>query len=512
MPIKIFISYDSNDEKHLRALETHLAPLRRQQLIDDWHARKIEFGEDSNRVADRQLEAAAIILLLVSPDFLHSTGRTHAETMRALARQEAGEATVIPILVRACDWRSSPFGTLHVLPDREKPVTKWDDHDTAWESVVGQIRRAVEKRTGNAQGPDDAKREPRPTVGGVEAHPPAPGRYHYARAWLPSALFILPVVIAVTALFVRVAPNDAAPWKLALTWVHFGQLVAVVSVYIWEWSHRANDPDHRDERDRDLVEPFARHWNWLWLSWCFFFLFHTVRGFYEHYKWHGAPPPTDWLLGMNIANNLLHNLQSALLFILFWMMIRPNWGPGSFWFALKSWGAPAGLWSIGLAVGQVLLWIALHSSYQYFLSDLIAAVVAGVSAAAFMGMFIGRLESAFLDVHPVELAVLYVYAGIQPFFRVLASLRVLGSTQVVSASTIDFVQPFMQPFFELSLIALAGTFKLGLYFVVRRQLTSGRLVFYMREQRALRAKVQDDWRRFRQDAAGGTASGGPEQR
>lgn len=90
--------------------------------------------------------------------------------------------------------------------------------------------------------------------------------------------------------------------------------------------------------------------------------------------------------------------------------------------------------------------------------------------------------------------------------------KMLGSTQVVSPSTADFVQPFMQPFFELSLIALAGTFKLGLYFVVRRQLTSGRLVFYMREQRALRAKVQDDWRRFRQDAAGGTASGGPEQR
>ena len=64
----------------------------------------------------------------------------------------------------------------------------------------------------------------------------------------------------------------------------------------------------------------------------------------------------------------------------------------------------------------------------------------------------------------------------------------------------DFIQPFMQPFFELSLKALACALKLGLYFVVRRQLTSGKLVFYMREQRALRAKVQDDWKGFKRGA------------
>ena len=345
-------------------------------------------------------------------------------------------------------------------------------------------------------GPDDRR-----PVGVVSGEPdtkngPKPRKEEsYARAWLPSALFLLPVVITVAALFASGATRSAAPWKIAQKWVDFGQLVSVVCVLLWEWFHRANDPDHREEKDKALVEPFARYWNWLWISWCFFYLFHTVRGFYEQSRFGGEEPPRDWIQGMNIVLNLLHNLQSALLFILFWMMLRPNLDRKKLWFELKSWGAPTGVWCVGFAATQVLLWLALRGSepYQYFLSDLVAALLAGVAAATFLGMFIGRLESAFLDVHPVELAAFYVYAGLQPFFRVLAALR------VVTPTGSDLIQPFMQPFFEVSLKALACALKLGLYFVVRRQLTSGRLVFYMRAQQALRARVEEEWTRFRRE-------------
>jgi hypothetical protein len=323
--------------------------------------------------------------------------------------------------------------------------------------------------------------------------PPTPGKEEsYARAWLPSALFLVPVMITVAALFASGATRSAAPWKIAQKWVDLGQLIAVVCAFLWEWSHRANDPDHREQKDKVLVEPFARYWNWLGISLCFFYLFHTVREFYEQSRFGGEEPPRDWIQGMNIVLNLLHNLQSALLFVLFWMMLRPNLDRKKLWFELKSWGAPAGVWCVGFAAAQVLLWLALRGSdpHLYLLSDLIAALLAGVAAATFLGMFIGRLESAFLDVHPVELAAFYVYAGIQPFYGVLAALRAVPITGD------DLIQPFMQPFFELSLKALACALKLGLYFVVRRQLTSGRLVFYMRAQQALRARVEGDWKRF----------------
>lgn len=348
-------------------------------------------------------------------------------------------------------------------------------------------------RVEGTDGPDDRR-----PVGVVAGEPDTENglkprkEESYARAWLPSALFLVPVVITVAALFASGATNSAAPWKIAQKWGDFGQLVSVVCVFLWEWLHRGNDPDHRDQQDKALVEPFARHWNWLWLSWCFFYLFHTVRDFYEQSRFGGEEPPSEWIQGMNIVLNLLHNLQSALLFVLFWMMLRPNLDKKKLWFELKSWGAPAGVWCVGFAAVQVLFWIALRGSapYQYLLSDLVAALLAGVAAATFMGMFIGRLESAFLDVHPIELAALYVYAGLQPFYRVLAALRVVPTTGG------DWIHPFMQPCFELSLKALACALKLGLYFVVRRQLTSGRLVFYMRAQQALRAKVQEDWTRF----------------
>jgi hypothetical protein len=46
-------------------------------------------------------------------------------------------------------------------------------------------------------------------------------------------------------------------------------------------------------------------------------------------------------------------------------------------------------------------------------------VVVGVLEAASMGAFIGRLETRSLGVHKAELAVLYLYVGIQPLFSTL---------------------------------------------------------------------------------------------
>jgi hypothetical protein len=141
--------------------------------------------------------------------------------------------------------------------------------------------------------------------------------------------------------------------------------------------------------------------------------------------------------------------------------------------------------------------------------DLVAAFLIGTLAAALMGMFVGRLESAFLDVGMIELAILYVYAGTQPIFRVLSALRAVP----VRAETVpfQFIEQYMQPCFEVLLKGLACTFKLGLYVVVVRQLwpskgegsarepdelKRSKLWYYMREQLALREKVKRDWRRL----------------
>src|SRR2546423_4059414 len=120
IPIEIFFFYAHEDEAWLRRFEKHLILLKRQGLISLWHDRLISPGTDWTQAIDTRLETASIVLLLVSADFIASDYCFGIEMRRALARQEAGEARVIPVLVRAFEWKDAPFAHLQVLPTNTK--------------------------------------------------------------------------------------------------------------------------------------------------------------------------------------------------------------------------------------------------------------------------------------------------------------------------------------------------------------------------------------------------------
>jgi len=143
--VVVFCSYAREDEMWSRKLETHLSLLRRQGLISLWHDRLIVPGTDWAKTIDMQLETASIILLLVSADFFASDYCYGTEMKRALERQEAGEAQVIPILVRAVDWKDAPFAHLQALPTGANPIASWSDSDSALANVAEGIRRAIEQ-------------------------------------------------------------------------------------------------------------------------------------------------------------------------------------------------------------------------------------------------------------------------------------------------------------------------------------------------------------------------------
>ena len=139
-PVKLFYSYSPEDEPHRQALEKHLAGMRRRRLIVEWHHRKVGAGQDWKKEVDENLVTARVILLLVSADFLASDYCWNVEVARAIARHEAGEALVVPVLLRACDWKSAPFASLQPLPEDRRPVTSWPNQDEAWESIaVGSV-------------------------------------------------------------------------------------------------------------------------------------------------------------------------------------------------------------------------------------------------------------------------------------------------------------------------------------------------------------------------------------
>lgn len=142
--IKLFVSYSHQDEELRKALDVHLATLRRQGKIQAWNDRAIEAGEEWDALIKANLEAAQIILLLISPHFIASEYCYDLEMQRAMERHEAGTARVIPILLKPCDWQDTPFSKLQVLPKEAKPITQWRDRDEAFLNVVQGIRRVVE--------------------------------------------------------------------------------------------------------------------------------------------------------------------------------------------------------------------------------------------------------------------------------------------------------------------------------------------------------------------------------
>ncbi|MCW3101531.1 MAG: hypothetical protein JWL77_7149 [Chthonomonadaceae bacterium] len=158
----VFFSYSHADEALRDQLERQLAILRRQGVIETWHDRRIGAGKDFAQAIDAHIESDDIILLLVSPDFLASDYCYEREMMRAMSRHETGQAIVIPVILRACDWHSAPFGKLNATPRDGLPVTQWPDRDQAFLEVARAVRAAAES-IGQAPGLTAAA-PPRPAV------------------------------------------------------------------------------------------------------------------------------------------------------------------------------------------------------------------------------------------------------------------------------------------------------------------------------------------------------------
>lgn len=140
---QVFFSYSHADEGLRDQLQKHLAVLKREGLISTWHDRRILAGDDLDGTIQKNLVEADVVLLLVSPDFLASGYCYEVEFQRALERHNQGLTRVIPIILRPCDWQSTPIGKLFALPRDGKPVVSWPDIDEAFLDVTKKIREYV---------------------------------------------------------------------------------------------------------------------------------------------------------------------------------------------------------------------------------------------------------------------------------------------------------------------------------------------------------------------------------
>ena len=141
----VFFSYSHKDESLRDELEIHLSVLKRQGAISTWHDRRILAGGEIDGEISEYLEAADIILLLVSPHFLASSYINDVELKRALERHEEKTAFVIPVILHPCDWHHAPFGKLLACPKDGKPVSKHPNINDAFLDITQNIRRVIDE-------------------------------------------------------------------------------------------------------------------------------------------------------------------------------------------------------------------------------------------------------------------------------------------------------------------------------------------------------------------------------
>ena len=69
--INLFYSYSHKDKVITQKLRSPFETVKGENVIDTWHDRKISAGREWEQAIDKNLEAADIILLLISADFRH---------------------------------------------------------------------------------------------------------------------------------------------------------------------------------------------------------------------------------------------------------------------------------------------------------------------------------------------------------------------------------------------------------------------------------------------------------
>lgn len=147
---KLFYSYSHLDEALRNELDIHVESLVKEKIVENWHDRRIEAGNEFDDEISSQLEEAQIILLLISPYFIASEYCYEKEMKRAMEIHEARTARVIPVILKPCNWHNLPFGKLTALPCDGKPVTGFSNQDEAFYEItlgIASVAKEVSERT-----------------------------------------------------------------------------------------------------------------------------------------------------------------------------------------------------------------------------------------------------------------------------------------------------------------------------------------------------------------------------
>ena len=182
---KIFVSYSHRDPKALQELERFLKPLGREGLITNWTDQQIRPGEDWHDKIDEALATATVAVLLVSQDFLNSDFIFGTELPHILAREDAGETTVLAVFLKPFDTaleipfvdrrgvqRKDKITRLQGFGTPDKPLSKFNptERDEIYRQLAQRLRELAKETPVSPSRPNGPEIPPNPpfSKGGTE--------------------------------------------------------------------------------------------------------------------------------------------------------------------------------------------------------------------------------------------------------------------------------------------------------------------------------------------------------
>lgn len=141
--MKAFISYTHKDDHMLQLFHTHLIQLKRENIITTWTDEDILAGGKINDEINISLHDSQIFIALLSPDYIASNYCYEKEMQTALEKEKKGDIIIVPVIVESCDWHNTPFADFKALPKDGKPISTWENKNTAMLDVIQNLRKLL---------------------------------------------------------------------------------------------------------------------------------------------------------------------------------------------------------------------------------------------------------------------------------------------------------------------------------------------------------------------------------
>ena len=157
----VFISYSKSNVNQRKRLESELKILKNEGLLaSHWNDRMIDPGDKWDDTIQSKLSEVDVVIILVSVAALAADYIPEHEIPRALELHNLGQAVVVPVILEKCRWDKTALGALNALPEKAKPLNKWNPPSDGWNSIADGLATLLQKlmqNGGNKKKPSAAR-------------------------------------------------------------------------------------------------------------------------------------------------------------------------------------------------------------------------------------------------------------------------------------------------------------------------------------------------------------------